>query len=294
VLGSSGQANYAAANAFLDGLAHYRRAQGLPAISLAWGLWGQASGLTEQLTEVDQSRMARNGLRPLSMEEGIALFDAALWAGDPVVVPMRMDVSVAGGEGGVVTPLLRGLVREGRSVTNSAFPTGKSLATRLHTLPEDERRRALLDLVRIEAAAVLGHSTADSMGADQSFRDVGFDSLTAVELRNRLCKTTGVRLPVAVVFDHPTPTDLANRIKVELFPDPSLGDTPGVPEDEFRKALAAVPLDRFKEAGVLEALLRLVDFSDVKSVPRSGDETDLIDTMDAADLVRRALSGTEH
>ncbi|MBV9730799.1 MAG: SDR family NAD(P)-dependent oxidoreductase, partial [Pseudonocardiales bacterium] len=291
ILGSAGQANYAAANAFLDGLACQRRADGLPAVSLAWGLW--AGGMTAGLGEAGVGR-ARGGLRPLSLGAGMELFDAALRVGNPVLVPMRMDLSMAGGDGDVVPPLLRGLVRQDRRVANSAVAADESLATRLHKLPEDKRRHALIDLVRIEAAAVLGYSTADSVGARQSFRDVGFDSLMAVELRNRLGRATGLRLPVAVAFDHPTPTDLANRIKAELFPDPTPDDALGVREDEIRKALGTVPFDRFKEAGILDTLLRLADSSDVESAPRNDHETDLIDTMDAADLVRRALSSTEH
>ncbi len=293
VLGSPGQANYAAANAFLDGLACQRRAAGLPGVSLAWGLW--AGGMAAELVG---SGGGRGGLRPLSWVEGMALFDAGLRAGDPVVVPMRMDLSVVGDEGGVVPSLLRGLVRPRHRAANSGVVTGESLATRLHTLPEDERRRALLDLVRTEAAAVLGLSAMNSVGAGQPFRDMGFDSLTAVELRNRLCRATKVRLPVAVVFDHPTPAELANRIKAELFPGlfpgPAADDALSVREDDIRRVLATVPFDRFREAGVLEALVRLADSSAAASAPRSDDDADVIDAMDAADLVRRALSGTEN
>lgn len=285
VLGSPGQANYAAANAYLDGLARQRRAAGLPAVSLAWGMW--AGGMAAELMDAGMGR-GRGGLRPLSSAEGMALFDAGLRADDPVMVAMRLDSSVTAGD--AVPPLLRGLVRRGRPVASPGVVTGQSLATRLRTLPADERRRALLDLVRREAAAVLGHSAASSVGADQQFRDVGFDSLTAVELRNRLCGATGVRLPVAVVFDHPTPTDLADRMKTELFPDASSDDPLGAREDEVRKALVTVPFDRFREAGILEVLLRLADSSDVETAPPGDDGTDLIDTMDAADLVRRALS----
>jgi acyl carrier protein len=290
LLGSPGQANYAAANAFLDGLATQRRAHGLPAVSLAWGLW--AGGMAAGLGEAGVGRVG-GGVRPLSVAEGMLLFDAALRAGDPVLVPMRMDLSVASGDGGVVPPLLRGLVGQGRRAASSAVATEESLATRLRTLPEDKQRRTLIDLVRNEAAAVLGHSAADSVGASQPFRDAGFDSLMAVELRNRLRRTTGVRLPVAVVFDHPTPADLANRIKMELFPDPCPDDVVGGREKEIRKALATVPFDRLKEAGILETLLQLADSGD-EPASRSDDETVHLDTMDAADLVRRALSDTEH
>ena len=179
VLGSPGQGNDAAANAFLDGLACQRRAAGLPAVSLAWGLW--AGGMAAELAGgLAVAGGGRGGLRPLSLVEGMALFDAGLRAGDPVVVPMRMDVSVVGGAGGVVPSLLRGLVRRSNRAANPGVVTGQSLATRLHTLPEDERCRALLDLVRTEAAAVLGFAVMDLIAAGEPFRDMGFDSLTAV------------------------------------------------------------------------------------------------------------------
>ncbi|MGH3699982.1 MAG: type I polyketide synthase, partial [Pseudonocardiaceae bacterium] len=209
VLGSPGQANYAAANAFLDGLACQRRMQGLPAVSMAWGLW--AEGMAAGLVEV--GGRGRAGLRPLSVVEGMALFDAALRAGDPVVVPMRMDVSAAGD---VVAPLLRGLVRQGRPVANSAAATGKSLATRLHALSEDEKAPVLLELVLTTTAAVLGHSSADPVNPDHAFWDIGFNSLTAVEFRNRLTEVTGVRLNAAVVYDQPTPRVLADYLLAEL------------------------------------------------------------------------------
>jgi acyl carrier protein len=233
-------------------------------------------------------------LWPLSWGEGMALFDAGLRVGDPVVVPMRVDLSVVGDAGGVVPSLWRGLVKPRPRVANSGVATGESLATRLHTLPENERRRALLDLVRTEAAAVLGLSAMNSVAASQPFRDLGFDSLTAVELRNRLRRATGVRLPVAVVFDHPTPTELAHRIEAELFPDSAADDALSVREDDIRRVLATVPFDRFREAGVLEALVRLADSGAAEPAPRREDGTDVLDAMDAADLVRRALSGIDN
>jgi len=213
ILGSSGQANYAAANAFLDGLAVQRRADGLPAVSLAWGWWagGMAAGLGEAAVERAGPR-----LRPLSLVEGTALFDAALRAGDPVLVPMRLDLSVASGDGGVVTPLLRGLVRQRRRMANPAVATGESLATRLHTLPEDQKAQVVLELVLTTTATVLGHSCAEAVNPDHAFWDIGFNSLTAVEFRNRLADATGVRLNAAVVYDQPTPRLLTDYLLAEL------------------------------------------------------------------------------
>jgi NADP-dependent 3-hydroxy acid dehydrogenase YdfG len=213
VLGSPGQANYAAANAFLDGLAAQRRADGLPAMSLAWGWW--AGGMAAGLGEAGAAR-AGHGLRPLSLVEGTALFDAALRAGDPVLVPMRLDLSVASGDGGVVPPLLRGLVRQDRRTANPAVPTDESLTTRLHTLPEDLKAQVVLELVLAVTATVLGHSCSEAVNPDHAFWDIGFNSLTAVEFRNRLVDATGVRLNVAVAYDQPTPRLLADYLLAEL------------------------------------------------------------------------------
>ncbi|MGH3912534.1 MAG: type I polyketide synthase, partial [Pseudonocardiaceae bacterium] len=277
-LGSPGQGNYAAANGFLDGLAHRRNAEGLPAISLAWGPWdsGMAAGLVQ-----------RGGLKPLISAEGLALWDIALRSGCPVVAPMHLDMSVAAVDG--VPSLLHELIRPKRPEVKVSAGADEPLPRRLHRLPGSERHRALLDLVRTEALSVLGRPTTDVLSADQAFREVGFDSLTAVELRNRLNGAMGVRLPVTVVFDHPTPHDLASRMKEELFPDAP----PDACEKEIRKALATVPFDRLKEAGVVDVLLRLARTGTDAPTPRGDDEADLLDTMDAADLVRRALSGNE-
>jgi ansamitocin polyketide synthase B len=279
ILGSPGQGNYAAANGFLDGLACQRQAEGLPATSLAWGPWdgGMATGLVR-----------RGGVKPLTLVEGMALLDIALCTGHPVQAPMHLEMSAAVVED--VPSLLRELVRPKRSAMKVSARADESLLQRLQRLSESERHRALLDLVGTEALSVLGRSTTDALDADQAFREVGFDSLTAVELRNRLCGATGVRLPVTVVFDHPTPRDLASQMKVELFPEAP----PDACEEDIRKALATVPFDRFKEAGVVDVLLRLARTgTDVPTTPRDGNAADLIDTMDAADLVRRALSGNE-
>jgi mycoketide-CoA synthase len=144
------------------------------------------------------------------------LFDAALRAGDPVLVPMRLDLSVAGGDGGVVPPLLRGLVRQDRPMANPAVATGESLTTRLHTLPEDLKAPVVLELVLAVTATVLGHSCSDAVNPDHAFWDIGFNSLTAVEFRNRLVDATGVRLNVAVAYDQPTPRLLADYLLAEL------------------------------------------------------------------------------
>ncbi|WHT21625.1 SDR family NAD(P)-dependent oxidoreductase [Crossiella sp. CA-258035] len=219
--GGAGQANYAAANAFLDGLAAHRRAQGVPGQALAWGLWAQASGMTGHLDEAELGRMARSGMTPLSSEQGLALLDAGLSFDEAVLVPMGLDTAVLR-QAGSVPSSLTGLVRNPARRTAEAGSAGagvSALVQRLTGLPAAERDRALLDLVRGNVATVLGHAGPDAVSADRAFKELGFDSLTAVELRNRLNAATGLRLPATLVFDYPTPLALAELLRAELLPD---------------------------------------------------------------------------
>nr|BAB69304.1 modular polyketide synthase [Streptomyces avermitilis] len=222
-LGTPGQANYAAANAFLDAFARRRRAQGLPAVSLPWGLWQRTGTMTEDLGGADRTRLARGGVLPLSDEDGLELLDAALALQEPLVVAARLDLAALRNATAPVPPLLRALVggRLRRTDRAAAVP----LAQRIAGLPESEREEAVLDLVRSEVAAVLGHSSAKTVQPDQAFGDLGFDSLTAVELRNRMNQATGLRLPATLVFDHPTPAVLAQRVLKDL-PGGTAGTAP--------------------------------------------------------------------
>ncbi|WP_243469292.1 type I polyketide synthase [Streptomyces cinnamoneus] len=214
IVGAAGQANYAAANAFLDAVAHHRRALGLPGQSLAWGLWTQTSGVTEQLTSTDIDRMARTGAEALSNEEGLALLDAAGATDAALLVPMRLAVARLRARSGDVPPLLRALVgTRGRRVSEAG---GAPERRRFAGLPAAELERALVDLVCGDVATVLGHGSASEVAAERSFRDLGFDSLTAVELRNRLNTATGLRLPATLIFDYPTPVALARHLTAEL------------------------------------------------------------------------------
>ncbi|MER7437078.1 SDR family NAD(P)-dependent oxidoreductase, partial [Pseudonocardia alni] len=215
VLGNPGQANYAAGNAFLDALALRRRTEGLPGTALAWGPWEQ--GMAGELTEAEAARLARSGVPALTVEHGLALFDAALATGEPALAPMRLDPAALRAHG-EVPAVLRALVR-GRSrraaVAGSAAASG--LRDRLAPLTPEERREVFLDLVRGQVALVLGHAGAADVDAGRAFRDLGFDSLTSVELRNRLNTVTGLRLPATMVFDHPTVDLLVDVIADDLF-----------------------------------------------------------------------------
>ncbi|WP_372447007.1 type I polyketide synthase [Streptomyces flavofungini] len=239
VFGGAGQANYAAANAFLDALAAARRAQELPATSLAWGLWAQGSDMTDGLAGADLERMARGGVAALSTEEGLTLLDTAVTLTSPLnptapevpaaLVPLRLDTaSLRAADTEAVPALLRGLVRAPRrrsaAGTASSAPAGEApLLAQLTGLDAAERDKVLTELVCTHVAAVLGYESAAAVEAHRAFRELGFDSLTAVELRNAVNGATGLRLPATLIFDYPTPAALATHLATAL----PLGEGPG-------------------------------------------------------------------
>ncbi|WP_018680912.1 type I polyketide synthase [Actinokineospora enzanensis] len=218
VMGSPGQGNYAAANSFLDILSHRRRALGLASTSLAWGPWAQEAGMTTGLSDTDMRRMQGGGMPPLSVPDGLALFGAAGLRAEPVVLPVGLAAG-AGRPQGEVPPLFRRLVRGSRrAAANAAGGAGTpaTFAKRLAELVGEERIRFVVDIVRTEAAAILGHDSLAAVEADRDFYELGFDSLTSVELRNRLAAVTGLRLSATVVFDSRTPAELARWVRGEL------------------------------------------------------------------------------
>ncbi|MDT5043039.1 MAG: candicidin polyketide synthase FscB, partial [Actinoplanes sp.] len=215
VFGAAGQGNYAAANTFLDALAQRRRLRGLPGTALDWGLWDQASDMTGHLGDEDRARMRRKGGLTLATADGLALFDAALTAERAQLVPVRLDPAALRSPDPAALPALlralhRGPARRTASTGAPAPAADSGIRGRLATLPAAERRVALLDVVRADAAAVLGHTGPGQIQADRAFRDDGFDSLTSVELRNRLRTATGLLLPATLIFDYPTPEALAD------------------------------------------------------------------------------------
>ena len=211
VLGSPGQANYAAGNVFVDALAARLRAVGVPATSLAWGLWARAGiGMTSRLRSADVARLERLGIVAMSGAEGLAFFDAALAQPEALNVPIALDlVSIerAVRDGAPMPAILRDLVRAPRHAgrTKRTNPRASAWRARLLELPESERLAAAVDVVRAEAAAVLRMADAASVAANRPLKELGLDSLTAVELRKRLAARTEARLPATLVFDHPTP-----------------------------------------------------------------------------------------
>ncbi|MFI7179882.1 type I polyketide synthase [Streptomyces spororaveus] len=267
--GAAGQGNYAAANSFLDALAQHRTARGLTASSLAWGLWEATDGMAGALDDADLTRMARSGVAALAPDEGLALFDASRTLDDAVLVPMRIELGAlrAQAADGTLPPLLRGLVRTpARRAADSGARTGTrhgtdpagSLEERLAGLSATERDQALMELVRTQVAAVLGYGGPDDVDAGRGFLDLGFDSLTAVDLRNRLTASSGLRLPVTLIFDYPSPTALAAYLGERL----GQGDPSRRPVhaelDKLESILSTVGPDDVERAGITARLRDLL------------------------------------
>ncbi|MFJ4554244.1 SDR family NAD(P)-dependent oxidoreductase, partial [Streptomyces sp. NPDC088817] len=290
-LGSAGQGNYAAANAFLDGLAAYRRGLGLPAVSVAWGLWEQNSEMTKELRAGGQGSRDRYVL-PLPAQRALELLDSALRSPATTLVPARFDLAAL--KRSQTTPaVLHGLVPRGRPTARREQASGDSLTRELARLTPPQRLRRLVELVRTRAAQTIGHAGADAIEPERSFKEMGFDSLAAVELRNRIAAATGVRLPATLVFDHPNPALVAQQLHDRLFPEPVDVDVVDeAREQRLRSVLASVPLDRLRELGVLSPLLQLAELADAPVPADSSDEEteDEISTMSVENLVARALS----
>nr|WP_063771943.1 type I polyketide synthase [Kitasatospora mediocidica] len=255
--GAPGQGNYAAANTFLDALAEHRRSAGLPALSLAWGLWEQRSALTGDMTAADVQRMARSGLAPLSSQEGLALFDTARSVqGEAVLVPLHLDVVPlrAQAQAGALPAVFRALVPVGGRRTAAAatdLPAGPPLAQRLAGLDEAAQQELLLELVRAQAAVVLGYPSTDTVVAAAGFLELGFDSLTSVELRNRLNVATGLRLPATLLFDHPTPALVAQQLRERLADASAEGGASAADRDAGGEEPSGVFGAMMREAGEL-------------------------------------------
>ncbi|MGW7369816.1 SDR family NAD(P)-dependent oxidoreductase, partial [Streptomyces sp. NPDC054841] len=224
VMGNAGQGNYAAANTFLDALAQHRRANGLPAVSLAWGAWEQPAGMVGDLTAADRQRLTTSGSTGLTAEEGLSLLDAGCAPdADALLVPISLDLAGIRAQAAAtgVPPLLRGLVRTPARRTASGRPerSGGAWAEELSRLAPQPRRAAALDLVRSRVAAVLGFTDISAVQPGMAFQEFGFDSLTAVEFRNQLAAAAGVRLPATLVFDYPNSTAVADFLVAEIVGD---------------------------------------------------------------------------
>jgi acyl transferase domain-containing protein/NAD(P)-dependent dehydrogenase (short-subunit alcohol dehydrogenase family)/acyl carrier protein len=291
VLGSAGQANYAAASAFLDALAAHRGAEGLAATSLAWGALAVESNLLvgADVEELAERIRLRLGLVPISPERALALFDTAGALGQPALVPIEFDWAALRNlaKEGSVAPLLRDLLR----VPIRSEGERGSLVERLADVPDEERAAVVLELVRRHTAAVLGHASVEAVEPDRAFQELGFDSLAAVELRNRLGAATGLRLPPTLVFDYPSAAAIASHLLAEA--SPGGGDGEDAEEVAFREALARTPLSRLREAGLMEDLIEIVGFDGGSAKPAGEGSIEQIDGMDAADLIELTLEDRE-
>ena len=295
LVGASGQANYSAANAYLDALAAHRRAHGLPAMSLGWGLWEQASGMTGHLQNVDLARLNRDGILALTVEDALALFDEALTVDEPFLVPARIDrvalrtKSTAGTLPPMFNDLIAGPSRRQVGDSLAAAQSRSALAQRLSGLPTDEQHDLLLDLVRSHMATVLGLASPQAIAPDLAFQDHGFDSLTAVELRNRLKAATGLTLSPTLIFDYPNPSAIAEHFRTQLVGESEQAPATNSVDEELQRVVATIPVKRLRQAGVLDMLLNLAAHGggDTVDAPAAGEPArsqDIAD-MDLQDLL---------
>ncbi|KOV74197.1 hypothetical protein ADL01_17985, partial [Streptomyces sp. NRRL WC-3618] len=316
VWGSGGQAAYAAANAFLDGLAERRRAQGRAVTSVAWGPWA-GSGMAGD--DEAAAHLRKRGLPVMRPESAVAALRHALGVRDALVTVADVDWERFAPAFTVrrPSPLLDDLPEARRALDAASGVSGArsadgagtddaaaALRERLAAASADERERTVLKLVREEVAAVLGHTGTEAVREDRAFKDFGFDSLTAVELRTRLNAATGLSLPSTLVFDHPTPGELSRQLLAELLPDSAAGsgDVDDDPADteadaEVRRALASVPIARLREAGLMDAVLRLAaQHASPDTAPAPTDDDDMDDSIDAMDvdnLIQLALDNSD-
>jgi acyl transferase domain-containing protein/NAD(P)-dependent dehydrogenase (short-subunit alcohol dehydrogenase family)/acyl carrier protein len=287
-IGTPGQANYAAANAFLDALAAHRHAQGLPAVSLAWGAWTETTGMTAKLAQADLGRLGRLGLAPISRELGFELFDLACATVEPQLVPAKFNRAGLRTQAaaGALPAVLRGLA----GVGGGAVEKG-SLAKRLAAVPEAQWERLTLDIVRKHVAALLGHPSGESVDPEAAFMDLGFDSLAAVELRNRLEMATGLNLPPTLVFDHPSTIAVTKHLIATVAPTvqgrPAVGDEAAT--ELLAKLAATLPSlrddERLRDQVGTELRVLLAELSATNPEASDGDELEAMSHEEMFELI---------
>jgi polyketide synthase 12 len=296
-LGSPGQAGYAAANAWCDAFITRHRTTGHPAQSIAWGLWQQTSTMTSHLTTTDHARIRRNGFTPLTTGQATALLDDAFLDGGTHVAAVNFDPRALAGQPAQAVPaILRSLVitaagRKQPASSGTGQTTG-DLTRQLTAMSPAERQARLLSLVTSHAAVVLGRDATASISAERRFRDLGFDSLTAIELRNRLAAVTGLSLPATLIFDHPTPTAIVQYLGELIAADAPAPSTPLIADlDRLEASLLAIP-DRTEQAKValrLRDLLR--NFKAGTTGPVPDEEIESATDDELFDMLSTELTG---
>ncbi|MBM7443060.1 type I polyketide synthase [Streptomyces sp. HB132] len=299
VWGGSAQGAYAVSNCHLDALAERRRARGLAATSVAWGGWA-GGGMVDTAAG---STLDRIGLRPMDPEVAVRALVQAVERQETCLTVADIDWTRFAPAFAMGGP--RPLIEDVPEAAAALRPPGDdhdapdagavALADRLAGASGSERKRMLLDLVRAEAAAVLGHPAADAVDPQRAFRELGFDSVMAVELRNRLNTATGLRLETTVVFDEPSPTGLRDRLMRELLPPDAEASAQDDDEARVRSLLATIPMARIRESGLLDALPPAEDPGppQERQASDSGDRVDEINAMDVSALVRMATRTKE-
>jgi NADPH:quinone reductase-like Zn-dependent oxidoreductase/acyl carrier protein len=299
-LGTAGQGNYAAANAFLDALVSYRRGRGLPGSSWVWGMWENfGSAMTGRLSEVDRARLRTLGLAAITAEQGTRMFDAGTELGSAVLVAAAVAASDPAAAQ-AVSPLLRPLLAApARRRAAPDTPTATvSFTDRLAGLDPVAARDELARLVGRNVAAVLGYDTDVAPPVATPLRDLGFDSLAGVELRNRLNSRTGLRTPTTLVFDYPTIGDIVGYLVDALGVARPRQAAPDDTDGTIRDLLAGIPVATLRRAGLLDALLRLAAPDTESETPSDAssvafDDDDDLDSLDVDGLVRLALGGND-
>ncbi|WP_245847234.1 acyl carrier protein, partial [Mycobacterium szulgai] len=293
----------------LDALAAARRAGGLAGVSLQWGLWEQASAMTAHLCSSDIARMSRSGLTPLTSEQAIELFDAAMILDHPAVVAAHLDHKALANPAvlGLLPPLFNDLVRRPlrRTVDNDEVPSESALAQRLRELGPTQQHELLVDVVCTQTALVLGQSGPHDIHPDTPFQDLGFDSLTAVELRNRLKTATGLSFSPTLIFDYTTPAALGAHLNQELGlnvganADDNGTGTPEPDDESVRAILNTIPIGDLRDADLLDKLLLLAEKAKAKSDRKDREEKNhesdqkelerIIDSSSPEELIAIAL-----
>ncbi len=242
---------------------------------MAWGLWAQASGMTSHLAGGERTRAGRLGIGALSSEQGLKLFDAACATGEALAIPVRLDTATlrAQARAGMVPALLRNLVRAPARRHSEAG--GGSLARRLAGVSAERRRPLVLELVRGETAVVLGHASSQAIDEQRAFKELGFDSLAAVELRNRLNTATGLSLPASLVFDYPSPTAVADHLLAEIA---GKGTDAAVLDEELDRlelALSSIALDDARRGTIARRMQLLLSRLEDTEIDDSADGEDI-------------------